>query len=85
MASPGTMSLTLQQPLNNIARLAIQMLACALGGGGQTMTTPLHDEAHALPSEEAIAVGAAIQQIVAHEIGRRGHASIRSRARTTSR
>jgi methylmalonyl-CoA mutase N-terminal domain/subunit len=69
MASPGTMSLTLQQPLNNIARLAIQMLACALGGGGQVMTTPLHDEAHALPSEEAIAVGAAIQQIVAHESG----------------
>ncbi len=69
MASPGTMSLTLQQPLNNIARLAIQMLACALGGGGQVMTTPLHDEAHALPSEEAIAVGAAIQQIVAFESG----------------
>ena len=69
MASPGTMSLTLQQPLNNIARLAVQMLACALGGGGQVMTTPLHDEAHALPSEEAIAVGAAIQQIVAHESG----------------
>ncbi|MEE2677093.1 MAG: methylmalonyl-CoA mutase family protein [Myxococcota bacterium] len=69
MASPGTMSLTLQQPLNNIARLGIQMLACALGGGGQTMTTPLHDEGHALPSEEAIRVGAAVQNIVAHETG----------------
>jgi methylmalonyl-CoA mutase N-terminal domain/subunit len=69
MASPGTMSLTLQQPLNNIARLAIQLLACALAGGAQVMTTPLHDEAHALPSEEAIAVGAAIQQMVAHETG----------------
>jgi len=69
MASPGTMSLTLQQPLNNISRLSMQMLACVLGGGGQTMTTPLHDEAHALPSEEAIAVGAAIQNIVAHETG----------------
>ena len=69
MASPGTMSLTLQQPLNNISRLAIQMLACVLGGGGQTMTTPLHDEAHALPSEEAIAVSAAVQNIVAHETG----------------
>jgi methylmalonyl-CoA mutase N-terminal domain/subunit len=68
-ASPGTMSLTLQQPLNNIARLGIQMLACVLGGGGYTMTTPLHDEAHALPSEEAIAVGAAIQNLVAHETG----------------
>jgi methylmalonyl-CoA mutase N-terminal domain/subunit len=69
MSSPGTMSMTLQQPLNNIARLAIQMLACALGGGATTMTSPLYDEAHALPSEEAIAVGAAIQQIVAHESG----------------
>jgi methylmalonyl-CoA mutase N-terminal domain/subunit len=68
-ASPGTMSLTLQQPLNNITRLAIQMLACVLGGGGYTMTTPLHDEAHALPSDEAIAVGASVQKIVAHESG----------------
>jgi len=66
MGSPGTMSLTLQQPLNNIARLGIQMLACVLGGGGQQMTTPLHDEAHALPSDEAVAVGAALQNIVAH-------------------
>jgi len=55
MGSPGTMSLTLQQPLNNIARLGIQMLACVLGGGGQQMTTP--------------AVGVAIQNIVAHETG----------------
>ncbi len=69
MGSPGTMSLTLQQPLNNIARLGIQMLACVLGGGGQQMTTPLHDEAHALPSDEASAVGVAIQNIVAHETG----------------
>ena len=68
-ASPGTMSLTLQQPLNNIARLGIQMLACAIGGGGYAMNTPLHDEAHALPTEEAIAVGAAVHNIVAHESG----------------
>jgi methylmalonyl-CoA mutase N-terminal domain/subunit len=69
MGSPGTMSLTLQQPLNNIARLGIQMLACVLGGGGQQINIPLHDEAHALPSEEAVSVGAAIQHIVAHETG----------------
>ncbi|MCP5044226.1 MAG: methylmalonyl-CoA mutase [bacterium] len=69
MGSPGTMSLTLQQPLNNIARLGIQMLACVLGGGGQQMTTPLHDEAHALPSDEASSVGIAVQNIVAHETG----------------
>jgi methylmalonyl-CoA mutase N-terminal domain/subunit len=68
-ASPGTMSLTLQQPLNNIARLGIQMLACAAANGGYAMTTPLHDEAHALPTEEAIAVGTAVQNIVAHESG----------------
>jgi methylmalonyl-CoA mutase N-terminal domain/subunit len=69
ISSPGTMSMTLQQPLNNIARLGIQLLACAIGGGAQSMTLPLHDEAHALPSEEAIAVGTAIQNIVAHETG----------------
>jgi len=69
MSSPGTMDMTLQQPLNNIARLGIQMLACAAAGGAYTMNTPLHDEAHALPSEEAIAIGAAIHNIVAHESG----------------
>ena len=68
-ASPGTLSLTLQQPLNNIARLGIQMLACAAATGGYAMNTPLHDEAHALPTEEAIAVGAAVHNIVAHESG----------------
>ncbi len=69
MSSPSTTSLTLQQPLNNIGRLAIMATACALGGAGEAMTTPLHDEAHALPAEEAIRVGAAIQHIVAHETG----------------
>ncbi len=69
MTSPGTMSLTLQQPLNNVSRLSMMALACALGGAGEAMTTPLHDEAHALPSEDAIRVGAAIQHIVAHETG----------------
>ncbi|HQR04488.1 MAG: methylmalonyl-CoA mutase [Proteobacteria bacterium] len=69
MSSPSTTSLTLQQPLNNIGRLAIMATACALGGAGETMTTPLHDEAHALPADEAIRVGAAIQHIVAHETG----------------
>ena len=69
MTSPTTTALTLQQPLNNIGRLAIMATACALGGAGLQMTTPLHDEAHALPAEEAIRVGAALQQIVAHETG----------------
>ena len=69
MTSPSTSSLTLQQPLNNIGRLAIMATACALAGAGETMTTPLHDEAHALPAEDAIRVGAAIQHLVAHETG----------------
>jgi len=69
MTSPGTMSLTLQQPLNNIGRLSMMALACALGGAGEAMTTPLHDEAHALPSDEAVRVGASIQHLVAYESG----------------
>jgi len=69
MTSPTTIELTLQQPLNNIARLGIMATACALGGAGEAMTTPLYDEAHALPAENAIRVGAAIQHIVAHETG----------------
>lgn len=69
MTSPTTTALTLQQPMNNIGRLAIMATACALGGAGEAMTTPLHDEAHALPAEEAIRVGAALQHIVAHETG----------------
>lgn len=69
MTSPTTTALTLQQPLNNIGRLAIMATACALGGAGDNMTTPLHDEAHALPAEDAIRVGAALQHIVAYETG----------------
>ncbi len=69
MSSPGTMSMALQQPMNNIARLGIEMLACAIGGGAHTINTPLYDEAHALPSEEAITIGANIHHIVAHETG----------------
>jgi methylmalonyl-CoA mutase N-terminal domain/subunit len=69
MSSPGTMSMALQQPMNNIARLGIEMLACAIGGGAHTINTPLYDEAHALPSEEAITIGANIHHIVAQESG----------------
>ena len=66
MSSPGTMSMALQQPLNNIARLGIEMLACALGGGAHTINTPLYDEAHALPSEDAITIGANIHHTVSY-------------------
>ena len=69
MTSPTTTALTLQQPLNNIGRLAIMATVCALGGAGDAMTTPLHDEAHALPAEDSIRVGAALQHVVAYETG----------------
>ncbi|MFM7273740.1 MAG: methylmalonyl-CoA mutase family protein, partial [Gammaproteobacteria bacterium] len=50
MSSPSTTSLTLQQPLNNIGRLAIMATACALEGEGEKMNTPLHNKAQATPS-----------------------------------
>jgi len=69
MTSPTTVALTLQQPLNNIGRLAIMATACALGGAGEAMTTPLHDEAHGLPTEEAARLALRTQQVLAHETG----------------
>src|SRR5918911_1120756 len=61
-------SLTAQQPLNNIARTAIEALAGVLGGT-QSLHTNSHDEALALPSEEAVRVALRTQQIIAHETG----------------
>jgi methylmalonyl-CoA mutase, N-terminal domain len=60
--------LTAQQPLNNIARTAIEALAGVLGGT-QSLHTNSHDEALALPSEEAVRVALRTQQIIAHETG----------------
>src|SRR5262245_27673731 len=61
-------SLTAQQPLNNIARVALQALAGALGGT-QSLHTDSYDEALALPTEEASRIALRTQQIVAHETG----------------
>ncbi len=61
-------SLTAQQPAINIARVAIQALAGALGGT-QSLHTDSYDEALALPSDKAARIALRTQQIVAHETG----------------
>jgi methylmalonyl-CoA mutase N-terminal domain/subunit len=61
-------SLTAQQPLNNIARTAIQALAAVLGGT-QSLHTNSLDEAFAIPSEDAIKIAVRTQQIVLEETG----------------
>ncbi len=61
-------TLTEQQPLNNIVRVALQALAGVLGGT-QSLHTNSYDEALALPSEEAVKIALRTQQIIAHESG----------------
>jgi len=61
-------SLTAQQPVNNVVRVAIQALAAALGGT-QSMHTNSMDETLALPSEPAVLVALRTQQIIAEETG----------------
>jgi methylmalonyl-CoA mutase, N-terminal domain len=61
-------SLTAQQPLNNIVRTAIEALAGVLGGT-QSLHTNSFDEALALPTEEAVKVALRTQQVIAHESG----------------
>ena len=61
-------SLTAQQPLNNIVRTATEALAAVLGGT-QSLHTNSYDEALALPSEEAVRVALRTQQMIAHETG----------------
>ena len=61
-------SLTVQQPLNNIARVAIQALAGVLGGT-QSLHTDSYDEALALPTDEAALIALRTQQIIADETG----------------
>ena len=61
-------SLTAQQPENNIVRVAIQALAAVLGGT-QSLHTNSMDEALALPSEKAVTVALRTQQIIAEESG----------------
>ncbi|RLB05516.1 MAG: methylmalonyl-CoA mutase [Deltaproteobacteria bacterium] len=64
----GGVTLTAQQPLNNIVRVALQAYATALGGA-QSLHTNSYDEALCLPTEQAVTVALRTQQIVAEESG----------------
>ncbi len=67
-AQTAGVSLTAQQPLNNIVRTAVEALAAVLGGT-QSLHTNSYDEALALPTEEAVKVAVRTQQILAEEVG----------------
>ena len=67
-AQTAGVSLTAQQPLNNVARVALQGLAAVLGGT-QSLHTNSMDETLALPTEEAATVALRTQQILAYESG----------------
>jgi methylmalonyl-CoA mutase N-terminal domain/subunit len=67
-AQTAGVSLTAQQPLNNLTRVAIQALAGVLGGT-QSLHTDAYDEAWAVPSEEAAVIALRQQQIIAEESG----------------
>jgi methylmalonyl-CoA mutase, N-terminal domain len=64
----GGVTLTAQQPLNNVVRVAVQALAAALGGT-QSLHTNGYDEALALPTAEAATLALRTQQIVGYESG----------------
>jgi methylmalonyl-CoA mutase N-terminal domain/subunit len=64
----GGSTLTAQQPLNNVVRVAYQALSAVLGGT-QSLHTNSFDEALALPSEESALLAVRTQQILAHESG----------------
>jgi methylmalonyl-CoA mutase N-terminal domain/subunit len=61
-------TLTSQQPMNNVVRVAAQALSAVLGGT-QSLHTNSYDEAYAPPSEDAVTVALRTQQILAHESG----------------
>ena len=61
-------SLTAQQPMNNVVRVAYQALAAVLGGT-QSLHTNSLDETYALPTEESAQLALRTQQILAHETG----------------
>src|SRR5687768_15274149 len=64
----GGVTLTAQQPLNNVVRVAVQTLAATLGGT-QSLHTNGYDEALALPTAEAATLALRTQQVVAYESG----------------
>jgi len=64
----GGVTLTAQQPLNNVVRVALQAFA-AVCGGTQSLHTNGYDEALALPTERAAKLALRTQQVIAHESG----------------
>ena len=67
-AQTAGVSLTAQQPLNNVVRTTLQALAAVLGGC-QSLHTNSMDETYALPTEEAVTLALRTQQVIAHESG----------------
>ncbi|MDT8435538.1 MAG: methylmalonyl-CoA mutase family protein [Gemmatimonadota bacterium] len=67
-AQTAGVTLTAQQPYNNVARVAYQALAAVLGGT-QSLHTNALDETLALPTEHAVRIALRTQQILAHETG----------------
>jgi methylmalonyl-CoA mutase, N-terminal domain len=67
-AQTAGVSLTAQQPYNNVVRVALQALAAVLGGT-QSLHTNSLDETYALPTEESVTIALRTQQIIAHESG----------------
>jgi len=67
-AQTAGVSLTAQQPLNNVVRTSLEALAAVLGGT-QSLHTNSFDEALALPTEEAVRVALRTQQVIAVESG----------------
>src|SRR5207237_1485919 len=67
-AQTAGVSLTAQQPYNNVVRTALQALAAVLGGT-QSLHTNSLDETYALPTEESVRIALRTQQIIAHESG----------------
>jgi methylmalonyl-CoA mutase N-terminal domain/subunit len=67
-AQTAGVSLTAQQPYNNVARVALQAMAAVLGGT-QSLHTNSMDETYALPTEDAVTIALRTQQIIAEESG----------------
>jgi len=67
-AQTAGVSLTAQQPYNNVARVALQAAAAVLGGT-QSLHTNSLDETYALPTEESVTIALRTQQVVAYESG----------------
>ncbi|HKV45634.1 MAG TPA: methylmalonyl-CoA mutase family protein [bacterium] len=67
-AQTAGVTLTAQQPLNNVVRTTLQALAAVLGGC-QSLHTNSMDETYALPTEEAVTLALRTQQVIAHESG----------------